>query len=233
MLFDPLYLAIVIGFGILGWVVQRRLKNKFKKYGNTPLREHVTGKEVAERMLSDHGISDVEVLSTPGSLSDHYNPQNKTINLSPDVYNGSNVAAAAVAAHETGHAVQHAESYAFLTLRSSLVPIVQVSSSMMHYVFMFGMAAAFFGFMNWGVLLIAAIIGQGAMAIFSLITLPVEFDASSRALKWIEGSYLANSVGQAEASDALKWAAMTYVVAALAAITQLLYFVMMFFGGRD
>lgn len=228
--------GIMIVFMIIGWAVSGRLKNRFKKYTQIPTSNGMNGAEVARQMLQDNNIHDVEIVSVPGQLTDHYNPQNKTINLSQDVYHGRNVAAAAVAAHETGHAVQHATAYSMLQLRSTLVPIVQFSSKMMNYIFM---ASIFFSFaLHWinnDVMLLIIILGQGSLALFSLVTLPVEFDASNRALVWLQSSRrgVVDHVGYDKAKNALTWAAMTYVVSALAAVTQLLYWVMMFMGRRD
>lgn len=228
--------VIMIVFMAIGWAVSSRLKSKFKKYSKIPTANGMSGAEVARLMLQDNNIHDVEIISVPGKLTDHYNPQNKTINLSQDVYNGRNVAAVAVAAHETGHAVQHATAYSMLQMRSAMVPIVQFSSKMMNYIFM---ASIFFSFaLHWinnDVMLTIIILGQGSLALFSLITLPVEFDASNRALVWLQSSKrgIVDNVGYDKAKNALTWAAMTYVVSALAAVTQLLYWVMMFAGRRD
>jgi hypothetical protein len=228
--------GIMLIFMVIGWAVSRRLKSKFKEYTNVPTSNGMSGAEVAEIMLKENNIFDVEITCVPGSLTDHYNPQNKTINLSNDVYSGRNVAAAAVAAHETGHAVQHATAYSMLQLRSTLVPVVQFSSKMMNYIFM---ASIFFSFaLHWisnDFMLTIIILGQGSLALFSLITLPVEFDASNRALIWLQSNRhgIVDRIGYAKAKNALTWAAMTYVVSALAAVTQLLYWVMMFVGRRD
>ena len=211
-------------------LVSMILKNKFRKFGKIPLSARLTGKEVAERMLSENGIYDVKVISVEGFLSDHYNPANKTINLSPEVYNNYSVAAAAVAAHETGHAIQHATAYAWLNLRSKMVPAVQFSSSIVNWILLIGVFMASSG--NSTLLLIG--IGLFAMTVlFTLVTLPVEFDASRRALAWLNNTNVTNSEEYPKAKNALKWAALTYVVAALAAVVTLLQYVMIYLGGRD
>jgi Zn-dependent membrane protease YugP len=211
---------------ILGMVVSMRLKSKFREYSEEPLSEGLSGKEVAERMLHENGIYDVQVVSGHGFLSDHYNPTDKTVNLSPDVYGGRSIAAAAVAAHECGHAVQHATGYAMLQLRSKLVPLVQISTTLSQWVLLAG-AGLFFGRGNQTVLLIGIIL-FAASTLFSLITLPVEYDASNRALKWMDSTGLTHRAEHDKAADALKWAARTYVVAAIASVAQLLYYVMLF-----
>ncbi|HEY1030320.1 MAG TPA: zinc metallopeptidase [Flavipsychrobacter sp.] len=211
---------------ILGMVVSMRLKSKFREYSEEPLSEGLSGKEVAERMLHENGIYDVQVVSGHGFLSDHYNPTDKTVNLSPDVYGGRSIAAAAVAAHECGHAVQHATGYAMLQLRSKLVPLVQISTTLSQWVLLAG-AGLFFGRGNQTVLLIGIIL-FAASTLFSLITLPVEYDASNRALKWMDSTGLTHRTEHDKAADALKWAARTYVVAAIASVAQLLYYVMLF-----
>jgi Zn-dependent membrane protease YugP len=216
---------------ILGMAVSNRLKRKFAEYGEIPLSNGLSGKEVAERMLHENGINDVQVNMAEGFLSDHYNPADKTVNLSPDVYEGRSISSAAVAAHECGHAVQHAAGFAPLKLRTRLVPIVQVSTNLAQWVILAGLGIMGFGRGNQTVLLIG--IGLFAMStIFSLITLPVEYDASARALKWMESTNLTTRNEHDKAADALKWAARTYVVAALASVAQLLYFIMIFMGRR-
>lgn len=185
----------------------------------------MSGKEIAERMLNDHGIYDVSVVSVGGTLTDHYNPSNKTVNLSPEVYSGRSVAAAAVAAHEVGHAVQHAEAYAPLTMRSKLVPIVNFGTKMMNFVFL-GMLFLAYSYSLYNQALLVIIIGQALITLFTFITLPVEFDASRRALVWLDGAQVTDAEEYDKASIALKWAASTYVVAAIGAITTLLYYVM-------
>ena len=218
---------LFIGISLL---VSMILKGKFAKYGKIPLSAGLSGKEIAEKMLRENGIYDVQVVSVNGFLSDHYNPMNKTINLSPEVYSGVSVSAAAVAAHETGHALQHAQAYAWLNLRSKLVPAVQVSASIVQWILLIGVLLAASG--NTTLLLI----GIGLLAVtvvFSVITLPVEFDASRRALAWLQTTRVTNEREYPQAKDALKWAAMTYVVAALAAVVNLLQYVMIFMNSRD
>ena len=221
----------------LGMLVQYRLKSKFAEYSKVPTSSGLSGKEVAEKMLKDNGIYDVQVVSVDGFLSDHYNPLNKTVNLSPDVYAGTTVSAAAVAAHECGHAVQHANAYAALTLRSAMVPAVNVASKVMGMMNMFLMMGGIYmisqGSAFGNMILLILIAANAAIAIFATITLPVEFDASNRALKWMETRNIVNQGEHAMAKDALHWAAMTYVVGALAAIANLAYYVMMFLGRRD
>lgn len=225
------YIFISMVFMFIGMFVSNRLKSKFKEYGQIPLSAGLSGKEVAERMLRENGIHDVEVNSSNGFLSDHYNPTDKTVNLSPDVYSGRSVSAAAVAAHECGHAVQHATAYSMLELRSKLVPIVKISSSLAQWVIFAGLGL-FFGRGNQFILLIGIILFS-VTTIFSLITLPVEYDASNRALKWMNNTRLTSGAEHDKAEDALKWAARTYLVAALASVANLLYFVMIFMGRRD
>lgn len=217
---------------IIGMIVSSTLKNKFREYGQIALSNGLSGAEVAERMLEENGIHDVRVTTSEGFLSDHYNPANKTVNLSPDVYAGRSIAAAAVAAHECGHAVQHARAYAPLKMRSALVPIVQVSTTLGQWVLFAGLGIWGFGGGNQTLLLIG-IIMFAMSTIFSLITLPVEYDASARALKWMEGTNLTTRYEHDKAADALKWAARTYLVAAIASIAQLLYFIMVFMNRRD
>lgn len=211
----------------LGMLVQARLKGKFKSYSQVPTSSGLSGKEIAEKMLQDNGIHDVSVVSVQGFLSDHYNPSKKTINLSPDVYAGRNVSAAAVAAHECGHAVQHATAYSMLSLRSALVPVVQISSNLAQWVILIGLGLFSFGGGNATVLLIGIIL-FAASTLFSVITLPVEFDASSRALKWLNTSHITFGQEHEKAKDALKWAALTYVVAALASIAMLVQYIMIY-----
>jgi len=225
---------IIIAFGILGWVVQSRLKSRFEKYSKSLLSSGMSGAEVARAMLSDNGIHDVTIESVAGKLTDHYNPSNKTVNLSPDVYNGRTVAAAAIAAHECGHAVQHATAYKWLNLRSAMVPLAAASGRIMNFLFLFMLFGAFA--MSWfplDTVIMVIIASQAAITVFSLVTLPVEYDASDRALKWLETANITNGQEQVQATDALKWAARTYLVAALASLTTLLYYVMMFTGSRD
>ncbi|HMG89498.1 MAG TPA: zinc metallopeptidase [Chryseolinea sp.] len=227
--------ALIIGifFMIVGFIVSSRLKSKFQKYSQIHLTRDLTGADVARLMLADNGIQDVQVVSVQGELSDHYNPANKTVNLSEGVYHGRNAAATAVAAHECGHAVQHAKSYNMLQLRSALVPIQAVSGKVLQFI----MIASIFGgaFINsfWPTALLIIIVCYGALALFSLVTLPVEFDASKRALAWVQARGIVNNSEYDMAKDALKWAAMTYVVAAIGALTILFYYIMMFLGSRD
>ena len=227
-------IVILIVFMIVGWLVSNKLKKKFKKYSQIGLQSGLSGREIAEMMLRDHRIMDVQVISVDCHLSDHYNPANKTVNLSPDVYNGRSAAAAAVASHECGHAVQHATAYSMLQFRSAMVPIQNVSAKILNFImigmFLFGSFVYSMGMNN---MLLVVVGCQFVITLFSLVTLPVEFDASKRALAWIDQKGIVNSQEHGMAKDALHWAAMTYVVAAIAAITQLLYFVMMLLGGRD
>lgn len=211
-------------------VVSMILKSKFSSFGKIPLSARLTGKEIAERMLRENGIYDVKVVSVEGFLSDHYNPVNKTINLSPEVYNNYSVAAAAVAAHETGHALQHAQAYSWLSLRSKLVPAVQFSSSLVNWVLLIGVVMAASGNTT---LLLVGIALFAISVIFSLITLPVEFDASKRALAWLNQTNVTNPQEYPKAKSALTWAAMTYVVAALAAVVTLVQYVLIYMGSRD
>jgi len=228
-------MVITVFFMLVGWIVSSRLKSKFQKYAQIHLTRDLTGADVARLMLADNGISDVQVISVEGKLSDHYNPANKTVNLSPDVYNGRNAAATAVAAHECGHAVQHAKAYSMLELRSALVPIQNVSAKVINIVFMAMMFGAFAvkGLFTVDTALLVIIACYAVFALFALITLPVELDASKRALVWIEARGIVTRQEHDMAKDALKWAAMTYVVAAIGAITMLLYYVMLFMGRRD
>tara|TARA_Y100001001_G_C7854505_1_gene255322 strand:+ start:38 stop:697 length:660 start_codon:yes stop_codon:yes gene_type:complete len=215
----------MIGFMIIGGIVSSRLKNKVKKYSQIATVSGLNGKEIAEKMLNDNDISDVKVVSVPGKLTDHYNPMDKTINLSPDVYQGRHVSAAAIAAHECGHAVQHATAYQWLEMRSQMVPIVNFSNSMMGTVFIIGLIGGSFIGLGFSQLILLFIILQAIVTAFTLITLPVEFDASRRALIWLKSSNITNEEEIICAEDALKWAASTYVVAALAAVTYLLYYI--------
>lgn len=226
-------ILIVVVFAIAGFVVSRKLKSKFKQYSEVALKANLSGAEIAKLMLADNNISDVQVLSVEGQLSDHYNPQNKTVNLSPDVYYGRNAAAAAVASHECGHAVQHATAYTWLHLRSALVPIQNASSKILNIVLI---ASLFGGFAlglpyEWvGFIVVGA---YSVMTLFTIITLPVEFDASNRALAWIKTRNIVTPDEYAMSKDSLKWAAMTYVVAALASMATLAYYIFIFFGNRD
>lgn len=230
--FDLTYMIMIGFFMLVGWLVSRRLKSVFTEYSQVALSSGLSGKEVAEKMLRDSNIFDVKVISVEGQLTDHYNPVDKTVNLSHDVYHGRSVSAAAVAAHECGHAVQHATAYAWLGLRSALVPAVNFSNKAMNYIFIamiiFGAATAMYN-----QILLIIIILQAAITLFSLVTLPVEIDASQRALVWLNTSRLTRGEEQTQATTALKWAAGTYVVAALASVATLLYFVMQYMGRRD
>jgi uncharacterized protein len=220
---------IFIGFMILSWVISLTLKSKFKKYSKIPLDNGMSGKEVAEKMLRDNGIYDVKVESVEGQLTDHYNPVNKTINLSQDVFIGRNVSAAAVAAHETGHAVQHAKAYAWLGFRSNLVPAVSFASKYVQWILLIGILVVqrFPAVLFFGIILFAF------TTIFSFITLPVEINASKRALVWLSSSGITSYENHAFAQDALKWAAYTYVIAALGSLATLIYYIMIFMGVRD
>lgn len=226
----PSIMIVSLIFLGISMLVSFILKSKFNKYSKVPLSNGLTGREIAEKMLRENGIYDVKVTSVEGFLSDHYNPANKTVNLSPDVYNGASVAAAAVAAHECGHAVQHATAYQWLTLRSKLVPAVQISSNLVNWVLLIGVIMAASG--NTTVLLVG-IIMMAVTVIFTLVTLPVEFDASNRALAWLERTNVTNTREYPMAKDALKWAATTYVVAALAAVVTLIQYIMLYMGSRD
>lgn len=212
---------------VVGMLVSNRLKAKFNEYSQIGLRNGMSGKEIAERMLRDNGIYDVDVISTPGFLSDHYNPENKTVNLSPDVYEGRSISAAAVAAHECGHAVQHATQYSMLQMRSKMVPAVKIGTTLSQWVIMAGIGMMGFGGGNQTIFLIGIILFS-LSTIFSLVTLPVEFDASNRALAWLESTQLTTTDEHEKAKDALGWAARTYVVAAISSVATLLYYIMIF-----
>lgn len=223
-----------MGFLIMGiimlasWFVGYQLKNKFEKYSKVHLRNGMSGAEIATKMLHDHGIYDVKVISTPGRLTDHYNPADKTVNLSEAVYNERNAAAAAVAAHEVGHAVQHATAYSWLTMRSKLVPIVSIASNFVQWILIAGILLI----NTFPQLLLIGIVLFALTTIFSVVTLPVEYDASNRALKWLETKNMVTQQELAGAKDSLTWAARTYLVAALASIGTLLYYVMIYMGRR-
>jgi uncharacterized protein len=223
------YLIIFGFFMLASWLVGYQLKKRFKEYSEIPLDQNLSGKEVAERMLSFHGIGDVKVVCVEGELTDHYHPVKRTVNLSPEVYNGRNVAAAAVAAHECGHAVQHAEAYALLQMRSALVPVVSFSSNIVQWVLLGGvlLISVFPYLLLFGIALFAL------TTLFSFITLPVEIDASRRALVWLNNSGITSVHTHEKAKDALKWAAYTYVVAALASLATLVYYIMIYLGRRD
>jgi len=215
-------------FMAIGWMVSARLKSKFEKYSQTPISSDLSGEEIAKKMLRDNAIYDVKVICVEGQLTDHYNPADKTVNLSQGVYYGKNAAAAAVSAHECGHAVQHATAYSMLQLRSTLVPIVSVASGWMHWILLAGILTI----NTFPSLLLIGICLFAATTLFSLVTLPVEFDASNRALAWLESSGVSTRQEHENAKDALWWAAMTYVVAAIASIATLLYYIMIYMGGR-
>ncbi|WMJ71588.1 zinc metallopeptidase [Cytophagaceae bacterium ABcell3] len=225
------YYVIAGVFMIVSLAVSGILKRKFAKYSQTSLRSNLSGKEIAEQMLHDNGIFDVQVLSVEGKLTDHYNPTDKTVNLSQEVYYGRNAAAAAVAAHECGHAIQHARAYAFLKFRSAIVPVVSVASRYMQWVILGGILLLY----NTGnpTVLAAGVVLFGITTLFSFITLPVEFDASKRALAWIHNRGVVTSQEHEMSKDALRWAAMTYVVAALGSLATLLYYVSLLLGRRD
>ena len=223
------YWILFIGIAVLSYLVQANLQSKFKKYSKIPLMNGMTGKEVAEKMLRDNGIYDVKVTSTPGMLTDHYNPANKTVNLSEGVYGSNSIAAAAVAAHECGHAVQHARMYAPLKMRSALVPIVQFSSSIVSWVLLAGILLV----QSFPGLLLAGIILFATTTLFSFITLPVEINASQRALAWLSNAGITNVFNHKDAEGALKSAAYTYVVAAISSLATLIYYVMTYMGRRD
>jgi len=227
------YYILIGAIALVSGLVSNQLKRKFAKYSKIQLRNGMSGKEVAEKMLADHGISDVEVISTAGRLTDHYNPKNKTVNLSEAVYNQRNAAAAAVAAHEVGHAVQHATAYSYLQMRSQLVPIVSVSSGMSQWLIIGGLVlggAAGLG-LGWWVA-VAGLAMMGFATLFSFITLPVEYDASNRALAWLKNKNIVTPEEYKGSEDALKWAARTYLVAAIGALASLLYWALQVFG-RD
>lgn len=226
-------ILIVVVFAIAGFAVSRTLKSKFKKYSQTQLQANLSGAEIAKLMLADNNIHNVQVVCVEGQLTDHYNPMNKTVNLSPDVFYGRNAAATAVAAHECGHAVQHATSYAWLQMRSTLVPIQNVSSKILNFV----LIASLFGGMALGLpyeIVGFIVVGSySVMTLFTLVTLPVEFDASNRALAWVKTRNIVTGPEYNMSKDALHWAAMTYVVAALASLATLAYYIFVFFGNRD
>lgn len=226
----PGIMLVSLLFVGISLIVSMILKGKFSKYSKIPLANGMSGKQVAEKMLRENGIYDVQVTASQGFLSDHYNPANKTVNLSPEVYEGTSISSAAVAAHECGHAVQHANSYSWLTMRSRLVPVVQLTSNLVNIVLLIGVIMAASGNTT---LLLVGIAMMAVTVLFTLITLPVEFDASRRALAWLETTNVTNSAEYPKAKDALKWAAMTYVVAALAAVVTLVQYIMVYLGSRD
>ncbi len=229
--------ALVIGlfFMAIGWLISRRLKSKFAEYSKVHLTRDLTGADVARLMLADNGINDVQVTCVDGELTDHYNPANKTVNLSEGVYHGRNAAATAVASHECGHAVQHATAYKMLEVRSVLVPVQNVSAKVINFLFMAMMFGSIFaqGFLPWKTAILIIIGCYGVFALFALITLPVEFDASKRALAWVQSRNIVTPAEYDMAKDSLKWAAMTYVVAAIGALTILFYYVLSYLGMRD
>ncbi|HUM97176.1 MAG TPA: zinc metallopeptidase [Chitinophagaceae bacterium] len=227
---NEIMLVSLLFLGI-SFLVSAVLKSKFSKYSKIPLSSGLSGKEIAEKMLRENGILDVKVISVEGFLSDHYNPKNKTVNLSPDVYSGTSVSAAAVAAHECGHAVQHATNYGPLQFRSKMVPAVQLSSMLVNWVLLAGMVLI--ATTNNPTVLLIGIIVMSVTVFFTLITLPVEFDASKRALAWLQNTNVTNSTEFPLAKDALKWAATTYVVAALAAVVQLIQYIMIYMNSRS
>ena len=227
--------VIIIFFMILSFAVSQRLKNKFKKYSQIPLNKNLSGGEIARLMLADHGLQDVQVTSVSGKLTDHYNPVNKTVNLSEEVFYGRNAAAAAVASHECGHAVQHATAYSMLEFRSAMVPVQNASAKIINIVFMVMLFGGMFLFQTfpYDTVLLVIIGCYSIFTLFAFVTLPVEFDASKRALAWIHERNIVNTTEHGMAKDALKWAAMTYVVAAIGSLVTLLYYISIFLGNRD
>jgi hypothetical protein len=226
------YYIIAGVIALLSSLVSKQLQRKFKKYSQLHLKNGMSGAEIAEKMLRDHGIFDVKVISTPGQLTDHYNPRNKTVNLSEVVYSQRNASAAAVAAHECGHAVQHATAYSWLTMRSKIVPIVNIASGLSQWVIMGGLALSVASSIG-RLLMLIGIVLYGVIALFSVITLPVEYDASNRALKWLENKNMLTRDEQAGAKDALKWAARTYLVAAIGALSTLMYFISRYVSNKN
>ena len=228
------YYILIGAIALVSWLVSARLKSKFNHYSKVRLRNGMSGAEIAQKMLSDHGIYDVKVISTPGRLTDHYNPKNKTVNLSEAVYNQRNAAAAAVAAHECGHAVQHAQAYQWLTMRSKLVPVVSVTSGMSTWIVFGGLllgAAAGVGLGYY--IAVAGLLMMALATLFSFVTLPVEYDASNRALAWLKNKNMVSQEEYKGSQDALKWAARTYLVSAIGALATLVYWGLQVFGGRD
>lgn len=222
------YLILAGAIMLFSWLVSSRLKSKFEHYSKLQLQNGMSGREIAEKMLADNGIYDVRVISTPGQLTDHYNPVDKTVNLSEAVYNQRNAAAAAVAAHECGHAVQHAVGYEWLQMRSKLVPIVSVASGFVQWILLAGILMI----KTFPSLLLIGIVIFAATTLFSIVTLPVEYDASNRALAWLKNKNMLNRAEYDGAEDSLKWAARTYLVAAIGSIATLLYYVSLYMGGR-
>lgn len=230
------YYILIGAIALVSWLVSNKLKSKFKKYSQVHLRNGMSGAEIAQKMLDDHGIRDVKVISTPGMLTDHYNPKNKTVNLSEGVYSQRNAAAAAVAAHECGHAVQHAQAYEWLALRSKLVPVVSVTSGMSTWVVFGGIALMAATGVAGGIgfyIAVAGLVMMGFATLFSFVTLPVEYDASNRALAWLKQKNMVSQEEYAGAEDSLKWAARTYLVAAIGALASLLYWALQVLGNRD
>ncbi len=229
-----IYYILLGGIALVSWLVSSKLKSKFKHYSKVHLRNGMSGAEIAEKMLADHGIRDVKVISTPGMLTDHYNPVNKTVNLSEGVYSQRNAAAAAVAAHECGHAVQHAKAYEWLTMRSRLVPVVSVTSGLSTWVVLGGIVlGAASGSALGFYVAVAGLVMMGLATLFSFITLPVEYDASNRALAWLKSRNMVTQEEYKGSEDALKWAARTYLVAAIGALATLVYWGFQVFGSRD
>ena len=227
------YYLLLGVIALLSWMVSSTLKRKFAKYSKTLLRNGMSGAEIAEKMLSDHGISDVKVVSVKGQLTDHYNPKNRTVNLSEAVYYQRNAAAAAVAAHECGHAVQHAKAYSWLQMRSTMVPMVSIASRFSTMVIFGGLLLGFgagLGLGYWVVL--SGFVMMGVATLFSFVTLPVEYDASNRALAWLKNRHIVSREEYKDAEDALRWAARTYLVAALGALATLVYWALQIFGRR-
>jgi Zn-dependent membrane protease YugP len=228
------YYIMIGAIALVSWLVSNKLKSKFAYYSKVTLRNGMSGAEIAEKMLQDHGITDVRVISTPGQLTDHYNPADKTVNLSEAVYNQRNAAAAAVAAHECGHAVQHAHAYQWLTMRSKMVPVVNISSSMSQWLIMGGLILGIASKSSIGFYVaVAGLILMAIATTFSFVTLPVEYDASNRALAWLKNKNMVSQQEYAGAEDSLKWAARTYVVAALGALASLLYWAFQILGSRE
>ena len=226
---SPVLIVMIVASAIIGWMVSSTLKRRFNEYSQIPIR--YTGAQIAQTMLRENGINDVRVISTPGKLTDHYDPVTKTVNLSESVYGTSNIASAAVAAHECGHAVQHAKAYSWLTMRSKMVPAVQLAGSGLNILMWAGILGA--ALFQTPVMLYVWVALFAITTLFSVITLPVEFDASKRALIWLEGSGISSSMDHEKAKNALFWAAMTYVVAAISSIAMLIYYVSMILGRRD
>ncbi|MEO6150316.1 MAG: zinc metallopeptidase [Mucilaginibacter sp.] len=224
---------LMIGIALVSFIVQWRFKSKFKQYSEIGLLSGLSGAEIAERMLRDHGITDVKVISVEGQLTDHYNPSDKTVNLSPDVYHSRSVAAAAIAAHECGHAVQHAKAYAWLSFRSAMVPVINVASNLTQWTLTIGIMIMIFS--GSPLVLAIGVVALALVTTFSFITLPVEFDASQRALAWLNNNYTVMQTKEEheQAKDALWWAAMTYVVAALSALATLVYYASFLFNRRN